>query len=89
MNKETRKTIERIHERLSGLVSELEEVKWEINDLQSDEQGKFDNLTEGLQQAESGQAIEQAANDLQEAASEMEDAISSAESAVSKLEEIA
>lgn len=52
------------------------------------EQEKFENLSEGLQQSEKGQAIEQAAPSLGEAVDSLDSAISEADSAISTLEGI-
>lgn len=51
---------------LNDLIGKLEEIKATIEEEQQREQEKFDNMTEGLQQTERGQACEQAANDLEE-----------------------
>lgn len=74
MNAEGRKKLEQIK-------SELEGLKDRLNDMAEDEQSKFDNMSEGLQGSEKGQAIEQAASDLSEAHD-------SVESAIEKIEEV-
>ena len=53
-------------DKLNDFIGKLEEIKAVIEDEQQQEQEKFDNMTEGLQQTERGQACEQAANDLEE-----------------------
>lgn len=60
MNAITRKALNEHISTLGAIISDLE-------NFQSEEQDKFDNLSEGLQQAESGQKIEAAANALQSA----------------------
>jgi hypothetical protein len=67
MNAETRKAI-------SADISALEQIIANIEGWRDDEQAKFDNMTEGLQQGEKGQAIEAAASALESAVSSAEDA---------------
>lgn len=52
----------------------IENAKEEVEGLRDDEQEKFDNLPEGLQQAERGQAMEEAVGYLEEAADKLEEA---------------
>ena len=54
MNKQRRKKLRELADQLSAIKEELESVK-------DDEQAAFDNLPDGLQQAEKGQAMEAAA----------------------------
>lgn len=61
---------------LNALIGKLEEIKSEVETAQNEEQEKFDNLSEGLQQSERGQAMEQAANDLEEVVSALYEACS-------------
>lgn len=74
MNAQTRK-------RLSELLSTLEGVKDELDTLAADEREKFDNLNEGLQASDRGQALEQAAEELEQAAEGVQDAIGAIEEA--------
>lgn len=68
MNKEDRKAVERI-------VGELNSLKDEIEELRSQEQDKFDNMSEGLQAGDTGQAIEAAATALENAHSAIDEAV--------------
>ena len=58
MNKQNRETI-------AKLQTKLEEIKGELEDLQSQESDKFDNLSEGLQSSEKGEALQEAWEQLQ------------------------
>lgn len=60
MNASTRK-------KLNDHISTLEAIMAAVEELRDEEQSKYDNLSEGLQQAESGQQLEQAANALDSA----------------------
>jgi uncharacterized coiled-coil DUF342 family protein len=88
MNAAQRKTITEITDKLNTLVGELENLQSEIETLRDEEQEKFDNMPEGLQQGDNGQAIEQAANDLDEAAGNVGASIDGANDAVSTLENL-
>lgn len=73
MNKQDRKTVADAIAKLNSLREEMDDVATTIRELSETEQGKFDNMSEGLQQGDTGQAIETAANDLADAASSLEE----------------
>jgi hypothetical protein len=52
---------------IAPIRNDLDDAMSIIDDEAGDEQDKFDNLSEGLQQSENGQAMEQAAEHLGEA----------------------
>lgn len=58
-----------------GWQESLEKIKSEIEDMQNKEQEKYENMPDGLQESEKGEALEEAAENLGEAASNIEDAI--------------
>ena len=74
MNKDRRKTIRKIIEQLEGLKEDLDMVKTE-------EEEAFDNLPEGFQESERGEA-------MQEGIDVMEDAYGDLESIIYNLEEM-
>jgi hypothetical protein len=57
-------------------IQALEDIKGEMETMAEEEQEKFDNLSEGLQQAESGQMIEAAAATLNDMLTMLENVIS-------------
>ena len=74
MNAERRKQIAEAREKIEAGKTILESVR-------DDEQSAFDNMPEGLQQGERGQAMEESITDL-------EGAISGAEQSISDLDNI-
>jgi 2-oxoglutarate dehydrogenase complex dehydrogenase (E1) component-like enzyme len=74
MNKQQRKEAEAMADKVRDV---LEEAQQFFEDMASEERDKFDNMPEGLQQGERGQAIEQAADGLECAASAIQDALDS------------
>ena len=71
MNKERRakiadqiKRLEALNEQFSAIKSEAEEIAAELEQIRDEEQEAFDNLPEGLQQGERGQACENAINEI-------------------------
>lgn len=68
MNKARRK-------QLADIADQLEELKDRLVLLEEEEQDAFDNLPEGLQQAEKGQAMELAAQQIATAADAVTEAI--------------
>jgi len=68
MNKQNRKELE--HALLL-----IDEAKGIVEQIRDEEQEKYDNLSEGLQQSEKGQKFEANASDLDEALNNLEEAI--------------
>lgn len=75
MNQMRRRQIETAVSVLSSALDTLQE-------LQQEEQDAYDNLPEGLQGAERGMTMEEAANALQDAVDSIAEAIQSAENAI-------
>lgn len=68
MNKENRKELEKA----AALIEDAREIVERIKD---DEQEKFDNLSEGLQQSEKGQKFEETVSALDEVFYHLEEAV--------------
>lgn len=68
MNKQQRKE-------LQGYVESLDEIKCAIEEMMDEEQDKFDNMPEGLQESERGEAMQEAIENLESASSSLEEAI--------------
>lgn len=60
---------------LQGYVDSLEEIKSNIEIMMEEETGKLDNMPEGLQESERGDAMQEAISNLESAASSLEEAI--------------
>lgn len=60
---------------LGELVEKLDEIKCAIEEMRDDEECKFDNMPEGLQESERGEAMQEAIDNLESASSSLEDAI--------------
>lgn len=60
---------------LPELIDDIETLYSEVSDHRSDEESKFENMSENLQNSDRGQAIEQAASDLNEAEDLLESAL--------------
>ena len=70
MNKQDRKN-------LSAIIETLETAHSSLEEMAEAEREKYDNMPEGLQESERGQAIDEAATSLEEQASTLEDILSS------------
>lgn len=68
MNAQDRKEVGELLDRLDKVVAEFSDIKELLRELADAEQEKFDNMSEGLQQSEKGQAIQEAATELGNAA---------------------
>lgn len=80
MNKNTRAQLTKIQ-------NDLNSVKFVLETIQADEQDKFDNMPEGLQGSESGEAVQKAASDLEEAVEELGTAIDAVDNAIAKCDD--
>lgn len=69
MNQAQRKFVAEKLQELIGLKEQIEAIASELRTLAEEEQEKYDNMPEGLQGGDKGQAIETAAQMLDEAAS--------------------
>lgn len=67
-------------------MDEAQDMADQIGNLGEEQQGKFDNMPEGLQQGDTGQTVEQRAQACEQAKTEIEDIISEWESAKSDWE---
>ena len=70
MNKQNRKDIEK-------LIEKLDEVKTDLEFMQEDEESKYDNLPEGIQDSERGDAMQEAIENIESAVGSIEEAIDS------------
>ena len=61
--------------KLQGYVDSLDEIKSNIETMMEDETEKLDNMPEGLQESERGEAIQEAIDNLESASSSLEEAI--------------
>lgn len=86
MNQETRKATHALIAKLADLKEEVEAQRETLESLAEDEREKFDNLSEGLQASEKGEAIDQAANNLEEAYITLESAVDSIDETIATLE---
>lgn len=62
---------------IQGIIDKLEELKSDIEILKDEEQEAFDNLPEGIQASERGEAMETAAYNLDEAYESLDSVIDS------------
>ena len=75
MNKKNRKQLDEAIK----LIYQANEI---VERIKEDEQEKFDNLSEGLQQTEKGQKLECVGSNLEDAFSDLESAIENINSAI-------
>lgn len=87
MNKHDRKQVDEWIEIVDEASKALSAVPEDLETLADEEQGKYDNMTEGLQESDSGQRILTAAEALSEAHSAVEEANEALDTALEKLQE--
>ena len=68
MNKQRRKWLEKI-------IGQLETAKGEIDSVAEEEREAYENLPEGIQESDRGDAMCENADDLEQASSELDDLI--------------
>jgi len=67
---------------LQGLIEKLDEVKTDLEFMQEDEQSKLDNLPEGIQDSERGEAMQNAIDQLEYACDSIQEAIDNLQTVV-------
>lgn len=75
MNKQNRKDLEK-------LIDKLDEIKTDIEFMQEDEESKYDNLPEGIQDSEKGDAMQEAIEYLGYAVDSIDEAIDNLQTVV-------
>ena len=68
MNKERRKSIERI-------VDKLNEIQADLTSIRGDEEEAYDNLPEGIQSSERGDSMQEAIDAMDDADGSLQEAI--------------
>lgn len=77
MNKERRETIARLSKRFYVLQEDLEDIRFEIEDVRDEEQEYFDNLPENLKGSDRGVSAESAVDALEQAHDALYDLLNS------------
>lgn len=77
MNNPTRK-------KLKLIIQQIESISEDLSIIREEEEERFDNLPEGLQESQKGQDMESNAEDLDDAGSHLFDAISSIQDAIDR-----
>lgn len=67
--------------KLNEIISEIEHLLGQVTDMKDDEQSKYDNMPEGLQDGEKGERMSEAINELETAEVALEEAKSAIENA--------
>ncbi len=76
-----------IREALKKHQSTLEDIKSALEGFQQEEQDKFDNLPEGLQNGEKGELLQNAATALEESCEELQAAVDALDNAIAKVDD--
>ena len=77
MNKERRETIARLSKRFYALQEELEDIRFEIENVKGEEQEYFDNMPENFQVSDRGVSAESAVDALEQAHDALYDLLNS------------
>ena len=59
--------------RIGEIISKIEDARQELEEISQEEQDKFDNLSEGLQQTEKGEELSKSAEDFADFARTLEE----------------
>lgn len=87
MNAKRRKELTKLNELLEQAHTTITNVVEQLESLKDDERESFDALPEGLQQADRGQAMDEAANALEEAYDTLSDIQSDLDNVKDKVSE--
>lgn len=72
MNAQRRKALADLMDRLTPLAATITDIKDALETIRDEEQEAFDNMPEGLQQGDRGQAMEEAISTLDSAIDDLE-----------------
>lgn len=86
MNKDRRKTLDELRERLNAAEGRFNEVKVDIESVRDEEQDTFDNMPESFQNGERGEMSQAAIDAMDEAAGHIEEIIEMLAEAANALE---
>ena len=75
MNKTTAKKLNKLSDLIERYCVELEEIKNELETLQEQEQDRYDNMSERMQESDKGCALYELIEALEEAASRLDDSV--------------
>lgn len=87
MNKQTRKLLEELNDRIAEITQIAEDVKSEVESIREEEQDKFDNMPEGLQASEQGEKFEEIMGYLDDAINALEESIDTLGGSAESIEE--
>ena len=65
MNKQTRKQLEELRDKVDHLKSSMLDLYEEVDEIRGEESDKYGNLPEGLQEAKVGQSLYESAEQLE------------------------
>lgn len=85
MNRNDRKQIRNIYEVLSVSLEDIKNQQSTLEEMRDEEESKFDNMPEGLQESERGEAIQEAIDKLGEVVDMLESVASDLEDACNEL----
>lgn len=85
MNRNDRKQIRNIYEVLSVSLEDIKNQLSTLEEMRDEEESKFDNMPEGLQESERGEAIQEAIDKLSEVVDMLESVASDLEDACNEL----
>jgi uncharacterized phage infection (PIP) family protein YhgE len=88
MNKKQRKKLTEQKVKIESAHDILEGVREEIEEIFGEEQDKFDNLPEGLQESGLGEALQEIASMLEDIASNLDDASSQLSGILDSIDEV-
>ena len=73
MNNKTRKELNKIADKYTAIATIIEDLKTELEYIQEEEQEKYDNLPEQLQDTERGNALYESVESIEELVNRLDD----------------
>lgn len=73
MNNKTRKELIKIADKYTSIATMIEDLKTELEYIQEEEQEKYDNLPEQLQDTERGNALYESSESIEELVNRLDD----------------
>ena len=88
MNKETRKRLSKLRDEVDNLKSQLLDLSEQVQEIRDEEDDKYYNLPDGLQESKVGQAIQEGVEYLEDIVYNFEQVESSFDTLLESFEEL-
>lgn len=88
MNKQQRKELEKIQERIADVQSEIQQIRCDLEDIKTEEDEKYENLPEQFQYGEMGEKMQDAVEQMESLMDDLDNADSTLQDVYDDINEL-